>query len=99
MTRALVVEPEAEAEIVEAAGWYEARSPGLGSEFRRVVDGLLGTIQRNPNQYQVVFRQVRRAALRRFPYGLMYVVSEHEIIVVACIHGRRHPKRWKGRTL
>ena len=55
MTRRLVLEPEAEAEIDEAAGWYEARSPGLGPEFLRAVEGLLGAIQRNPYQYQVVF--------------------------------------------
>ena len=97
MTRGLVLEPEAEAEIAEAASWYEARNPGLGPEFLRAVEGLLGAIQRNPHQYQVVFREVRRAALRRFPYGLMYIATEREIIVVACIHGRRNPNRWKGR--
>ena len=98
MTRRLVLEPEAEAEIDEAAGWYEARSPGLGPEFLRAVEGLLGAIQRNPYQYQVVFRGVRRAALRRFPYGLMYVATAQEIIVVACFHGRRNPERWQERT-
>jgi plasmid stabilization system protein ParE len=98
MTRKLVLEPEAEAEIGEAAGWYEARSPGLGLEFLRAVEGLLGAIQRNPHQYQVVFREVHRAPLRRFPYGLMYVATDQEIIVVACIHGRRNPNRWKGRS-
>jgi plasmid stabilization system protein ParE len=98
MTRRLVLEPEAEAEIAQAAGWYEASSREVGIAFLRAVEGVLETIQQNPHQYQVIFRQVRRAPLRRFPYGLMYVASEQEIVVVACIHGRRNPKRWKGRV-
>jgi plasmid stabilization system protein ParE len=97
MTRRLVLEPEAEAEIAEAASWYEARSAGLGPEFLRAVEDLLVAIQRNPHQYQVAFREVRRAAVRRFPYVLIYTATEQEIIVVACIHGRRSPTRWKGR--
>ena len=98
MTRALIVEPEAEAEIFEVASWYGARSPALGREFLRAAEGLLEAIQRNPYQYQLIFREVRRAPMRRFPYGLMYVATEQEIIVVACIHGRRNPTRWKGRA-
>jgi plasmid stabilization system protein ParE len=98
MTRALIVEPEAEVEIAEAASWYETRSPGLGLEFLRAVELSLGVIQRNPYEHQAVFRDVRRAAVKRFPYGLMYAATEQEVIVVACIHGRRNPNRWKGRV-
>ena len=31
------IEPEAEAEIIEAFNWYETQSPGLGGEFLRAV--------------------------------------------------------------
>jgi len=95
MNRELIVEPEAEAEIDEAANWYDAQSPGLGADFLRSVGAALAIIQRNPFQYQIVYDEVRRAALRRFPYGLIYSVSDREIIVAACIHGRRDPKSWQ----
>lgn len=97
MTRRLVLEPEAEAEIAEAAEWYESRARGVGPEFLRAVEVTLVSVQRNPQQYQTVFRDVRRAPLRRFPFSLMYIASEQEIIVLACIHGRRNPTHWKGR--
>jgi plasmid stabilization system protein ParE len=97
MNRELIIEPEAEFEIVEAASRYEARNPGLSAEFLRAVEGALAAIQRNPHQYQIVFRQVRRVVLRRFPYALMYLATEKETIVVACVHSRRHPKGWQTR--
>jgi plasmid stabilization system protein ParE len=100
MSFRLVVEAEAEAEITEAAAWYDAQVKGLGTDFIDVVDHALETIQRNPYQYQVIRkrRQVRRIGLKPFPYGLMYVASEREVVVVACIHGRRNPRRWQLRT-
>ena len=37
MNRELIVEPEAEAEIDEAASRYDAQNPGLGTDFLRAV--------------------------------------------------------------
>jgi len=54
--------------------------------------------QRNPLTYPVVFGSARRATLRRFPYSVIYEPSEDEILIVACIHGRRDPQRWQTRT-
>jgi hypothetical protein len=38
MTPRLVVRSAAEADIADAALWYEGRAPGLGAEFLRAVD-------------------------------------------------------------
>ncbi len=71
----LVVRGAAEADIVEAARWYEQRSPGLGSEFLRAVDVTLAEIARMPERYPVVRANARRALLRRFPWDHFIVVT------------------------
>ena len=98
MSFALIVEPEAEGEIDEAARWYDANSPGLGEEFLHSVAATLATIQENPFLYQTVHGQMRRAGLRTFPYGLIYIASGQDVIVMACVHGRRDPKSWQDRS-
>jgi plasmid stabilization system protein ParE len=98
MNRKLNLRPLAEAELAEAVDWYETRGKGLGAEFVRAVDAAMATIQRNPDQYQIIKGHIRRAVLRRFPYSLIYVASEQEVTVLACFHGRRDPQRWIGRT-
>jgi plasmid stabilization system protein ParE len=102
MNRKVILRPEAEAELAEAVDWYESRGKGLGADFMRAVDAAMAAIERNPEQYQIVKGQVpakvRRAVLRRFPYGLIYVASQHEITVLACFHGRRDPRRWIERS-
>jgi plasmid stabilization system protein ParE len=94
----LTVRPEAEAEIADASDWYERQNPGLGDKFINAVDVMLSALQQNSYQYQVVSGQLRRGKLRRFPYGLLYVVSDQEVTVVPCIHGRRDPKIWQEHT-
>ena len=94
----LIVEPEAEAEIAEAGDRYNQQVPGLGIDFVLAVDSTLTAIRQNPFQYQVVWRQYRRAGIFRFPYGLIYRVTDRELIVVSCFHGRRNPRVWRNRT-
>lgn len=96
--RRLVLRPEAETELAEAVDWYEARGKGLGAALLRAVDAAIAAILRNPEMYPVVFATVRRAMLRRFPYSLIYVISDNHIVVLACIHGRRDPRRWQERV-
>ena len=68
MTLELIVRPEVEAEMAEAFDWCEARVPGLGSEFLLNVDATMNAILRNPRQYPMAHKNLRRALTRRFPY-------------------------------
>ena len=98
MSRRLIIKPEAETEIDEASRWYADTHPALRNEFLNDVEHALAVIKANPLQYQIVYRTIRRVVLRRFPYGLMYITSDHDVFVLACIHGRRDPARWQRRT-
>jgi plasmid stabilization system protein ParE len=98
MTRRLLVGASAEADVLDAALWYEQRSPGLGTEFLRAVDVTLAEIARMPERYRLVHREARRALLRRFPYAVYFVATPDLISVVACMHARRDPRRWEERV-
>ena len=45
-----------------------------------------------PTAWPVVTKDVRRALLARFPYGVLYRASNNEIIVAAFMDLRRDPK-------
>jgi plasmid stabilization system protein ParE len=97
MTRRILFRPEAEAELVESLDWYEARSKGLGAELLRALDGVLANIERNPFAYPVVVGAARRAPMRRFPFNVVYRVTDDEILIVACFHASRDPKKLRKR--
>ena len=94
----IVVRTAAAADIDEAFLWYESQRPGLGEEFLAAVQSTSDSIAAHPAMYPVIHRDTRRALVQRFPYGTFDRVYGEVIVVVACMHGRRDPRRWKSRT-
>jgi plasmid stabilization system protein ParE len=97
MSRRLIVRTEAEKDVAAAAQWYEERSSGLSLRFRASLDRALSLIENNPELYAPVYRGLRRALLRRFPYGVFYIPRDEDIIVVAVLHTSRDPGLWEAR--
>jgi plasmid stabilization system protein ParE len=88
----------ARTELIEAQDWYEGEASGLGRRFRRAIDVLAERMSANPRQFPVVFKNVRRALLRGFPYALFFVVEHETLLVIACFHASRDPLQWQKRT-
>ena len=80
MSLRVITRDEAEADIAEAALWYERRRcGGLGKEFIRAVDSCFALIAKQPQAFPVVYRDARLALLRRFPYLVIYRVFPDSI--------------------
>jgi plasmid stabilization system protein ParE len=94
----LIVRPKAEADMVEAFDWYEERRPGLGHEFLGTIRSVLQAIADHPLRHSVIYREVRRALPRRFPYKVLYFVQSDEVQIIGVIHVRRHPLAWPRRV-
>jgi plasmid stabilization system protein ParE len=66
----------------------------------RFEDAISTTFERileEPFTFPVVHRDVRRALVRTFPYGVFFRVQGDEVAVVAVMHLRRHGRAWQGR--
>ena len=94
----VIIQPEAEEDIFDSYRWYEERDKGLGEEFLRSIDACIASVQRNPLSYPIVHKQIRRALLRKFPHGLFYIIDNDNLIILACFHVRRDPKKLEDRT-
>ncbi|MDL1975564.1 MAG: type II toxin-antitoxin system RelE/ParE family toxin [Deltaproteobacteria bacterium] len=94
----ITTRPIALKEIEEAWQWYESRREGLGNDFVLCVEESLEKISRNPKLYPTVHKEIRRALIRRFPYGIFYFIEKNKIVVVGVFHGSRNPKHWKNRA-
>ncbi|MFC1707118.1 type II toxin-antitoxin system RelE/ParE family toxin [Planctomycetota bacterium] len=92
---------EAEADLRAAMEWYDERQPGLGERFLDAVKAALQMVAANPaigsRPPGVEDRDAKRVLVRRFPYAVVYYLTDQEIRVVAVAHGRRRPGYWRGR--
>jgi plasmid stabilization system protein ParE len=97
MTVVPILTDEAEADVDEAAVWYEGRLEKLGVDFVAEVRVAIESIATHPLLYAEVDRGLRRASIRRFPYGVFYRVAEDKIFIVGVLHDRRDPSVWQKR--
>jgi plasmid stabilization system protein ParE len=90
--------PAARLEMIAAQDWYERQAQGLGARFRGEVDIQVQRIAATPLQFPEIQADVRRARLRRFPYGLFFRVLPEAVYVIACFHSSRDPLVWQSRV-
>ncbi len=98
MNYVLVFRLEVRDELDRGYNWYESQDIGLGGDFIDSVEETLNRICQMPESYPIVYRDIRRALLRRFPFAVYYRIISSRVIVTAIFHGRRDPKVWQGRS-
>lgn len=89
--------PAAEAEMMDAAAYYETQQDDLGKRFLASVQDAIGKIEINPLLYRIVEVDVRRCPTRTFPFGVLFRILTAEIVVMAVMHLHRDPDYWKER--
>ena len=98
MAYRLTVSDRATREIGEAFQWYQEQRPGLGIEYLDALDVQFQSIIRSPQLYAQTQRGIRRALLRRFPYGVFYAEKGEIIAVLAVVRTSRSPRQWPGQS-
>jgi toxin ParE2 len=91
------IEAEARAELDAAAEWYEAARAGLGAQFLDEFESGVSKITATPHAWHPLGSRLRRFRLRRFPYGIIYLVATEEIVIIAVAHLHRRPDYWRER--
>lgn len=87
----------AQLDAAQAAVTYEIEEPGLGTAFEAELDAVLVRIADGPLHFPVLENDVRRALLKRFPFGVFFVAIPDTISVIAVLHLHRHPDTWRQR--
>src|SRR5262245_24175496 len=96
MTHRLIIRPQAEADITQAALWYEGRQTGLGEQFLAEIHNALERAAAVPRQYRRLRRrpEVRRILPRRFPYRIFFILMPDAVVVFRVLHAARHDREW-----
>ena len=79
MSYRLRIRLAAEADVAEAAQWYNERQLGLGEKFIRKVDQAIARILENPLAFAVILRRPR------FPYRIFFSLKGDAVVVHAVL--------------
>jgi plasmid stabilization system protein ParE len=94
------IHPLADVDLEEIFLYYEANSPGRGFEFLDEYNSGIHKIIQNPNAWQRLDETYRRYRLSKFPYGIIYLKTENnELMVTSILHLTRRPGLWRSRKI
>ena len=97
MTSIVFLTP-AEEEMLEASQYYERQAHGLGHDFLAEVQRVVHSVVEDPHVGTIVRQPIRRRLIRGFPFGILYRVDAHEIVIIAVMHLSRRPGYWADRV-
>ena len=89
--------PEAIAEARDAREWYAERSSVAADAFMEELDLAIDRISNSPARWATYLHGTRRYLLNRFPYLIVYRITEDKLQVIAVAHGKRKPGYWRHR--
>ncbi len=93
----LVFIQEALFDVEQIVLWYESQRLGLSYDFELCLEAQLSYLLKNPDAYQLKYKNIKIIFLKRFPYGIHYIVEENRICVIGVFHTSKSPKNWNER--
>ena len=94
----IVLIPPADKELKEAIDYYNDQLTGLGEQFYTSFIDTTGYISQVPDAWRKIGTNTRRINIKRFPYLILYVIDEHEILITCIAHQHRNPTYYMERT-
>jgi plasmid stabilization system protein ParE len=90
----LVMEAEAEEDILEAYDYYNRIYGNLKEKFVNALEATLAQIVQNPF-YQLKFQNIHCLRIKKFPYTVHYTIDEKydEVHVLAVVHTAFDPDK------
>ncbi|MCB1949933.1 MAG: hypothetical protein KDF62_13215, partial [Nitrosomonas sp.] len=58
---------------------------------------VIHKIEETPQQYRKIYKNIRRALCKRFPYAVYLIKANQDIVVIGVLHHRRNPLVWLAR--
>ncbi len=89
----------AEQDLNDALDYYLnfKDSPMAAADFADEIDAAIAAIRETPLGYPRYEGELRVKVIPRFPYAILYLVEEKEIVIETIIQQEREPGYWKGR--
>lgn len=100
--KAVRIDVDALADVEQAVQWYDGKQAGLGRQFLDELEQVLSAVGSGPLRFGLLRGfppelPLRRAALHRFPYAVVFMELQREVRVLAIPHRRQQPDSWLDR--
>ncbi|MEO2034945.1 MAG: type II toxin-antitoxin system RelE/ParE family toxin [Planctomycetaceae bacterium] len=96
MGRSIRYHPIFDADVIDAADWYDARAVGLGDAFVNNVRQTIESIISDPSRFAETPGGLRYQRVHRFPYVVLFTVTDSELLLLGTLHTARSIEKWRS---
>jgi len=99
MSYSVKISPEAREDLQDILGYYKKQKDGLNVRFFKMLVNAIRALSKAPFLFQVRYKNIRQAPIKKFPFWLHYIVDGDRelVIIIAVLHSSRNPHNWKER--
>jgi plasmid stabilization system protein ParE len=84
--------PAAQKEYEAALKWYRKKSLQAAENFVAAVEKTFERICQRPTWWRNAYKHYRELGVKKYPYTVIYVVEENELVLVTSLyHHKRNP--------
>lgn len=91
------VKEEARQDIIDAAGWYREKQPGLDKKFIAAIEEAMQRISLTPTAGRKLYRSFRETSLKKFPFVIVYEIIFDSIVIYQVFHISQNPRKKSSR--
>jgi len=91
----VLISEAAEADIIEAFGFYKRENNAVTAGFKRAITDAVKHIRKYPLAFQIRYEDVRILFVEKFPFGIHFIIRKNEILILAVFHTSMNPDNWK----
>ena len=93
----VVISDEAEIDLDNSFEYYFKDNPNVADVFYRIIDSSFLKIQQSPYLFPIVYENIRKYVVEKFPFVIYHQVDNKLIKVIAIFHTSRNPLIWNDR--
>jgi hypothetical protein len=94
----VILLPPANTELQDAIDYYNDQLAGLGDQFYSSFLDTVHHVEGVPDLWRKVGKHTRRANISRFPYLMLYIQHQQDILVTCIAHQHRDPQYYMSRA-
>jgi plasmid stabilization system protein ParE len=88
----------ARADFDESFDWYAERSERAAVGFAEAADDAITKIVENSSRFARTIRGCQDCSLKRYPFRVVFQMTEEPVLIVAIAHAKRRPNYWQHRV-
>jgi toxin ParE1/3/4 len=88
------ISDEAEYDFDNSYEYYLKVSPKIADAFFHRINSSLEIIKKTPLSFPETYKNLRRFAVKKFPFVIYNQVIDYTIYVISIFHTSRNPKIW-----